>query len=110
MLRGCGRDGRTPKYRRGTRRFSPKVTQETFEDCAVTVKGNKAWMSGPLADELAEVARRAGMTVQEAFNYCIRIGLPLVLESTKPSAAVEKGKRNERMKSTGKGHLVQTFV
>ena len=54
-------------YRAGA--HSKSCSTDTFEDCPVTVQGNKVWMSGPLADELAEAARQAGMTFQEAFNY-----------------------------------------
>jgi hypothetical protein len=67
------------------RRKRPAHTKhtETFEDCTVTVQGNKVWMSGPLADELAEVACQAGVTCQQAFQACIRIGLPLVVPTHK---------------------------
>ena len=66
---------------------------ETFEDCPVTVQGDKVWMSGRLADELAEAARQASMTFQEAFNYCIRIRLPMVLAEHEANRSGRKGKK-----------------
>ena len=57
--------------------------RETFEDCTVPVQGDKVWMSGPLADELAEVACQAGVTSQEAFQACIRTCLPMVVATHK---------------------------
>ena len=62
----------------------------TFEDCTVTVRGNKVWMIGALADEFAGVARDAGVTFQEAFQACIRIGLPLVLAEHRIGKLVKK--------------------
>jgi len=50
-------------------------------------------MSGPLADELAEIARQAGLTFEEAFNYCIRIGLPLVLAEHEAKRSGREGKK-----------------
>jgi hypothetical protein len=50
-------------------------------------------MSGPLADELAGVALQAGMTFQEAFQACIRIGLPKVVAMYQ---AKRSGRRTKR--------------
>ena len=66
---------------------------ETFEDCTVTVQGNKVWMSGSLADELAGVARQAGVTFQEVFQACVRIGLPLVLAEHEAKRSGREGNK-----------------
>ncbi len=57
------------------KRRAPKKVTEVFEDCTITIQGDKCWIHGPLADQVAEVARKAGMTFQEAINDCIRNGL-----------------------------------
>ena len=71
------RKQRSPKP--GRKRRAPKKVTEVFERCTITVQGNKVWMSGPLADELAEAARRAGMTFQDALIWCVCTSLPKVV-------------------------------
>ena len=46
------------------KRRTPKKVTEVFEDCTITIQGDLIWMSGPLADEIAKTARKAGLTFQ----------------------------------------------
>ena len=96
--------GKSPRSAR--KRRAPKKATEVFEDCTITVQGDKVWMSGPLADELAETARQARMSFQEAFIYCVRTGLPSVVarfraaEEAKASGA--KDRKRRARKAAGK--------
>jgi hypothetical protein len=76
------------------KRRAPKKVTEVFEDCTITIQGDKIWISGPLADKVAEAARKAGMTFQEMFNHCIGTYLPQVVaelgEKPKPKIKIQE--------------------
>ena len=77
---------KTSKIKSAKPRRAPKKVTEVFEDCTITIQGDLIWMSGPLADEIAKTARKAGMTFQEMFNHCLRVGLPVIVAaSPKPT-------------------------
>ena len=44
------------RKKQSPKRRAPQKVTERFEDCTVTVQGNNVWMSGRLADEIAEDA------------------------------------------------------
>lgn len=79
----------------GKRGMAESVT-EVFDDCTITVRGDEVWMSGRLAERLAEVARQANTSLEEVFNLCLRIGLPMVVAEHRAAQAAKaaKGKRS----------------
>ena len=68
-----------------------KPTSEFRADGEIEIRGREVFLRGALAREVAKLAAQAGVSRQQVFNECLRVGLPRLLARFRAPAASNAG-------------------